>query len=140
MRNDTSKKIIFFSLLLTTCLCGTPCIFQQSFPDRRSIVNEIQPGKYGWQLYDEHEILEYPMKSPHTTIITLLLCCSLGAFADESQYFHTSQLFPASVQSPTISKKQIKRIIKNAIKGTPEYEKDLMGVRIFAGKGTLISK
>lgn len=43
------------------------------------------------------------MKSPHTTIITLLLCCSLGAFADESQYFHTSQLFPASVQSPTAS-------------------------------------
>ena len=35
------------------------------------------------------------MNSLHKTLTALLLCCSLGAFADESQYFHTSQLFPA---------------------------------------------
>ena len=43
------------------------------------------------------------MNSLHKTLTALLLCCSLGAFADESQYFHTSQFFPASVQSPTAS-------------------------------------
>ena len=43
------------------------------------------------------------MKNVHKNLTTLLLCCSLGAFADESQYFHTSQFFPASVQSPTAS-------------------------------------
>lgn len=44
---------------------------------------------------------------------------------------------PITSRENSISKGQIRRIIKNAFKGTPDYEEDLWGNRIYMGKGTV---